>query len=168
MNLQDIQLFYEYNYWATGRILTACAKVSEGQFTRMEEYGPGFSYGSLRGTLVHALDAEQSWRLRFQQKALGPDLVEADFPTLEALQKRWQEDEAAMRGYLAGLNDEALNGLIRYPIDNGGIRERVLWHCLLHVVNHGTQHRAEAAVLLTNYGQSPGDLDFTVFLLERK
>lgn len=46
-------------------------------------------------------------------------------------------------------------------------RERLLWHCLLHVVNHGTQHRSEAAAILTGYGRSPGDLDFTAFLNEQ-
>jgi hypothetical protein len=29
------------------------------------------------------------------------------------------------------------------------------------------QHRSEAAALLTGYGQSPGEIDFTVFLNER-
>jgi len=55
---------------------------------------------------------------------------------------------------------------VRYLIPGGIVRERVLWHCLLHVVNHGTQHRSEAAALLTSYGQSPGGLDFTLFLNE--
>jgi uncharacterized damage-inducible protein DinB len=42
----------------------------------------------------------------------------------------------------------------------------VLWHLLVHVLNHGTQHRSEAALLLTSYGQSPGDLDLILFLRE--
>jgi uncharacterized damage-inducible protein DinB len=42
--------------------------------------------------------------------------------------------------------------------------ETVLWQALFHVVNHGTQTRSEAAVILTSYGHSPGDLDCTVSL----
>jgi hypothetical protein len=32
------------------------------------------------------------------------------------------------------------------------------------IVQIGTQHRSEAAAILTSYGQSPGELDFTVYL----
>jgi uncharacterized damage-inducible protein DinB len=34
-----------------------------------------------------------------------------------------------------------------------------VWQLLVHVVNHGTQHRSEAAALLTAERLSPGELD---------
>jgi uncharacterized damage-inducible protein DinB len=62
----------------------------------------------------------------------------------------------------------SLRGTLVHMLDGeGDYRERVLWHCLLHLANHGTQHCSEAAAILTGYGRSPGYLDFTAFLNER-
>lgn len=72
-----------------------------------------------------------------------------------------------MRDYLTSLRDDDLANLVRYTTDSGQKRERVLWHCLMHVVNHGTQHRSEAAAILTGFGYSPGDFDFTQFLIQQ-
>jgi len=165
MNIQDVLLIYDYNYWANNCILTASEKVSAEQYAAPAS----FPFGGLRGTLVHILNAEYGWQRIFQSgDGAAPDLTEEQFPTLAGLQERWREEEKAMRAYLAGLHDEDLPGPLRYKNNSGVNRERVLWHCLLHVVNHGTQHRSEAAALLTDYSQSPGDLDFTVFLNDYK
>lgn len=180
MNIDEIRLLYEYNFWADRRILMTCAKVSHEQYVAPAGLGNG--YGSLRATLLHKLDSDWAWRSAFQKyfvpldtltfsQADAPmwdleDLTEADLPTFDDLKARWQTEEQEMRAYLGSLKDEDLNGLVRYRIPEGFVRERVLWHCLLHVVNHGTQHRSEAAALLTSYGHSPGDLDITLFLNE--
>jgi uncharacterized damage-inducible protein DinB len=43
-------------------------------------------------------------------------------------------------------------------------RQMALWGMILHVANHGTQHRAEAAAMLTSFGHSPCDLDLIYWL----
>ena len=164
MNIQDMQTLYEYNYWANDRILRASALVSPQELSARAAHG----YGSLRATLVHTLDTEYGWRMLCQHATVTPDMAEAEFPTVASIAQRWREEEATMRAYLASLTDGDLAGYVRYTTSSGQPRERVLWHCLLHIVNHGTQHRSEAADLLTEYGSSPGDLDFTVFLNEQR
>jgi uncharacterized damage-inducible protein DinB len=164
MKIKDITLIYDYNYWATKRLLTAAAKVSQEQFVTPT----AFPHGSLRGTFVHMLDAEYGWRILCQQGLETKDMTETEFPNMDALEIRWLDEEAAMRVYLGSLKDEDITGLIRYTTPAGIKRERVLWHCLYHVANHGTQHRSEAAAILTALGHSPGDFDFSMFMLEKK
>ena len=162
MHIENIHLIYEYNYWANKKILASSTNVTHEQFMA----SASFPYGGLHGTLLHVLDAEWGWRGLFEGRSFGPDLNPDDFPTFQSLEERWREEERAMRAYLAKLRDEDMESHLRYTTDTGIERDRILWHCLLHVVNHGTQHRSEAAALLTEYGHSPGDLDFTVFLNE--
>ena len=167
MNIQDIKFIYEYNYWANGKILEAASKVPQEQFVSPAEFPFGSSRGgSLRGTILHIVDAEYGWRGFFEAKKFNEDLNPDDFLTLELLEKKFQEEEKFMRACLNRLTDADMASHLKYTNDEGVLRDRILWHCLLHVVNHGTQHRSEAAALLTRYNASPGDLDFTLFLIE--
>jgi uncharacterized damage-inducible protein DinB len=162
MNVQDIQFIYEFNYWASGKVLSAAAKVTQEQFLAPADY----PFGGLHGTLLHIVDAEYGWRGFFEGNAFNEDLKVEDFPTFSSLEKKFHEEEQAMRAYLNRLTDEDMTRHTKFTNDEGVLRDRILWHCLLHVVNHGTQHRSEAAALLTKCNASPGDLDFTLFLNE--
>lgn len=165
MNLPDILFLYEYNYWANKKILAASANVTPEQFTAPAN----FPFGGLRNTLLHILDAEWTWRTFLQTNNWPPsDLNRDDFPTLASIQDRWVVEERETRAYLAVLRDEDMGVHRYYNTSTGEPRDRIQWHCLWHVVNHGTQHRSEAAALLTDFGHSPGELDFTVFLNEWK
>ena len=77
---------------------------------------------------------------------------------------RWQEEEQKMRAFLAELTDSDLNRIIRYRSTEGKVRENRLGEILHHVVLHGMQHRSEMASMLTNFGHSPGNIDFIVYL----
>ncbi|GAC1427597.1 MAG: hypothetical protein NVSMB65_00370 [Chloroflexota bacterium] len=161
MKAEDILTLYTYNYWATARVLSATAQVPHAQYVAPAPV----SHGSLRGTLVHMLATEMVWRARCRD-GLSPTamLTETDCPTLEALQQRWRDEERVMRAYLESLSDEALGQAVSYSTSKGVPFENILWQLLVHVVNHGTQFRAEAGIVLTSYGHSPGDLDIIAFL----
>ena len=161
MNRQDIELLFRYNDWANDRILDTAEALSSEQLTAPNDLG----WGSLRGALVHLMDAEYVWRNLLKDGEHVEWLQPEDFPDVASIRARWLEERAAFWRYLASLSDENLSATISYEGDE--IRYRVLWHCLAHVVNHGTQHRAECAALLTGFGHSPGNLDFTVFLLDK-
>lgn len=162
MKIQDIRDMFDYNDWANMLLLDKAAQVTPEQFVAPTSH----SFGSLRGTLVHTLDSEQLWRLLLEDKDFRrPEMDQAQFPTVDSLRQEWQVEQQAMRAYLDSLNDDDLTRVVRYYVSEIDVtRVRVLWHCLFHVVNHGMQHRSEAAAMLTDYGHSPGEIDFTIFL----
>jgi uncharacterized damage-inducible protein DinB len=159
MEKSDIVTLFDYNYWATARVLEATNRITAEQYAAPA----GLSHGSLRATLVHTLAAETVWRLRCQGSSPTSLLAEAEFPTLEVLRARWQAEEQAMRAYLAGINAADLHGTVRYHSTKGIPYDQTLWQILAHVVNHGTQSRAEAGIALLAFGQSPGDLDMILY-----
>ena len=162
--LELLRTLYDYNSWATERILLAADKVSDAQFLAPAH----FSWGGLRGTLVHTMSAEWTWRSRWQGVSPTAPLRVEDYPTVAALRARWREEETAIRAFVAKLSEPDLARTINYTQMRGGVSAEPLWQLMVHVVNHGTQHRAEAAALVTEYGHSPGDLDFIVFVRERQ
>jgi uncharacterized damage-inducible protein DinB len=153
---------YEYHYRANARILSAAADLSEAQFNA--RVLP--NHNSLRGTLVHTLSAEWIWLTRWQGTSPSAGLRADDFPTLDSIRDRWHREEQAVRAFLAAQSDDGLQRNLNYTNLKGTPFARPLWHVMLHVVNHGTQHRSEAAAMLTELGHSPGDMDMTVLMQE--
>jgi uncharacterized damage-inducible protein DinB len=162
MNKQDILTLYKYNQWANAKIRNAAAKVSQEQFLAEASY----PHGGLRSTLTHTLFAEWIWRNRWDGNSPTIRLKPEDFPTIESLQARWLEEEKLLMAFVESLTDHRLNEVIQYKNTKGVPLQQILWKMMAHVVNHGTQHRAEAAAMLTEFGCSPGDLDMIYFLDE--
>lgn len=162
MNRQDVRMLYDYNSWANARILRAASKLSEDQYL-----APGtFPHGGLRGTLVHTLFAEWVWRLRWLGSPPSVRWKPEEFPTVASLKTRWLAEETLLMEFVDSLTDSRLEVEFDYISTEGSPHRRVLWESMVHLVNHGTQHRSEAAAMLTEMGQSPGDIDLIVFLNE--
>ncbi len=164
MQTEQLRTLYDYNCWANGKVLAAAGGVGrEALFAPAAQ-----SHGSLGGTLVHVLAVEWMWRQRCQAGTSPPRYIPAErFQEPESIRVAWEEEEKGMRSFLQTLTDERLVRPVRYTSREGEPEEVVLWHALVHLVNHGTHHRAEAGLRLTELGRSPGDLDFLLFLRTR-
>jgi len=162
MNKQDILTLYKYNQWANAKILNAAANLTPEQFLAHAT----FPHGGLRGTLVHTLFAQWIWRNRWEGTSPTYRLKPEEFPTFDSLRARWMHEEEMLMEFVEALTDERLESMLQYSNTKGVPHQQILWKMMAHVVNHGTQHRAEAAALLTDFGCSPGDVDMIYFLDE--
>jgi uncharacterized damage-inducible protein DinB len=160
MITEVVRNLYDYNAWANARILDTAAALTLEQLLAPG----GASFESVRDTLVHTMGAQwlylERWRGR-SPRAL-PDA--AAFADLAAIRARWDEIERETQVLVAALDDARLMAPLSYVNMQGETWTYPLWQQMLHQVNHATQHRSEAAVLLTQHGHSPGWLDLLYFV----
>ncbi|MEX1020130.1 MAG: DinB family protein [Litorilinea sp.] len=158
MQKSELITLFDYNYWANRKIFDAAAQATRTQLTEPRQ----LSWESIFQTLTHILSAEWIWRVRCQE-GISPRafLNPADFADMAALLARWREEEAALRAFLEDLPAGEVTQIVQYSNTRGDTFEKPLWQILIHVVNHGTQHRSEVALYLTDLGFSPGDIDFS-------
>jgi uncharacterized damage-inducible protein DinB len=154
MQIDDIRFLFAYDRWATRRILAAAARLPERDWPAGQPIGQRH----LGEILVHALGAHQRWHHGLAQQPGEYRPEREPLPTVAALAATWEVEWAALDAWLPTLDDAWLA-----RTDEG----TPFWQMLAHVVNHGTQHRSEAASLLTAADQSPGDLDMIFFSEER-
>lgn len=160
MNTRDLSLLLNYNQWANLRLVRYAARLSARQLNAPNT----LSHGSALKTLFHIADAEWSWRLACQEGAFpGVYLYDRLPRRLPALRAFWLTEMELMLGYVATLSDHQIARKVQYRSGRARPRKQTLWHILVHVVNHGTQHRSEVAHYLTACGQSPGNVDFSIF-----
>ena len=162
MNKENILFLYKYNQWSTAKILNAASNITQEQFVAPAP----FPYDDLRGTLVHTLFAEWIWRKRWEGTSPTTRLKPEDFPAFDSLRARWAEEEALLIDFVENVPEERLASKFSYNATDGTPHERVLWQAMAHLVNHGTQHKTEAAAMLTGFGHSPGDIDMIKYAME--
>jgi uncharacterized damage-inducible protein DinB len=158
MNKADTLRLFDYSYWATGQILGSAEALSPEEFVAPSDV----TYRNLRGTLVHTLDVERSWRRRLRgepRETWDVELPDDDFPTVRSLAEAWRDDEAEMRSWLDGLDDETVESIV----DVGPKDRFPLSVFLLHIVTHSAQQRRDAVILLERVGHSPPEIDFLYY-----
>jgi uncharacterized damage-inducible protein DinB len=166
MELSYFRTFINYNEWANRRILKAAQVLSGAEFQK--DMTSSFSFGSLHGTLVHIMGAEWIWSSRWQGVSPKALLKEEDYPTLVSVQTRWQQIMEEMQKFQANLKKEDLARVVQYTNTQGKAFAYPLWQLMMHVCNHSTHHRSEAATIVTHFGHPPDPLDMSVFFTEQR
>ena len=87
---------FEYDEWATNRLLDAASKLTAQDFKK----DLGASFHSLHGTLAHIYGAQRIWLHRWNGSGQPGMISPEEAPTVEDLKKRWQQ---LYRGQVASL-----------------------------------------------------------------
>jgi uncharacterized damage-inducible protein DinB len=162
MNANAFRYFYDYHFAENRKLWDSCIiSLSQEQFTRTVDY----SYGPLRNQIVHLISVDEAWFCEMRgvenPKALDP----ADCDDREAIRAHWDAVEQMMREYLANLRDDMLFGK---PFPEGEDQNLILWQVLLHVVNHGTDHRAQILRILHDLGVKTTAQDYIFYVYDHQ
>lgn len=146
MNAEAFRHLYEYHFSENRKVWESARQLTWEQFTGNVDY----SRGSVRDQVVHLIGCDETWFSELQGIEPLDDLPAADADDREAIRIHWDNVERRMRRYLIELHDEMLlTRPIREPEED---RDLHLWQVLIHVVNHGTDHRAQVLRVLNDLG----------------
>lgn len=157
-NIEIIGALFDYHWALYDRVWDSLDQLSEDQFTQDIAY----SHGSIRDQMLHVATTDGRWLrgLQSDPEARGYFLEPASYPTRASVREAWVRTSQEMKAYLESLDDEALQ---RVPPGMGG----PVWGALLHLVNHGTDHRAQILHALTEFGAPTFEQDLIFHLWSR-
>jgi uncharacterized damage-inducible protein DinB len=164
MTVKDLEVLYDYGYWANRKLFDVISQLPPEQFI---EAVAGIN-GSIRNTLVHVLSVEAGWLDRCGGPKRGPRLNPADFPTVESLVRASNRVEGHVREFLGTLTDDDLTRDAEYVNDRAEKRSMPLGELLQHAANHGVHHRGQVALLLRLLGHTPGDFDILFYHADKR
>jgi uncharacterized damage-inducible protein DinB len=152
---------YEYHFTINRKIWDQCIlPLTDEQFTRKVEY----SIGSARNQVVHMLNIDDRWFSGLRGLEVPGFINPVNYPMRGIIRAKWDEVEGHMRDYLANLRDEDLFSQPFMANDNDPTQ---LWQILIHVVNHGTDHRAQLLTILNGLGVQTFPQDYFFYTIGR-
>ena len=162
MNADAFRHYYGYHFSENRTIWDAyITPLSEEQFTQ----DLGYSHGSVRNQVLHLMSVDDTWFSGLRGVEPPDPLDPAAIVDRNAIRTHWDAVEQRMRDYLAALRDDML---IEKPFAEGEDRDLILWQVLLHVGNHGTDHRAQLLRLLNDLGVRTVSQDYIFFVYDHQ
>lgn len=163
-SLDMLLTLFDYSIWARDRLLAAIETLEESQLRAADKTGV---YGSIYDTLAHLAVSEWLW----VQRCMGESPLKLpkgeDFADLHALVDWWNDNHAQAVKYLNSITEQDLSDELTYMAPDDKERTRKVWHMLLQVPNHQTEHRAQLGTMLGQLGVEVPPTDLVVYLSEK-
>jgi len=159
MNADAFRHLYEYHFTINRKIWNQCVMpLTQEQFLHDTDY----SVGSVRNQVVHLLNIDDRWFSGLRGLEVPGFIDPKPFTDREKIRQQWDGVEDKMCGYLENLRDDKLQ---TRPF--GEDDSLFLWQILIHVANHGTDHRAQLLALLHQLGVETFPQDYFNFAIGR-
>lgn len=159
MIIQDFQILFEYNSWANSRTQQAVESMPEEKlYVDLKN-----SFGSIHGTLVHLVGAEDIWLQRMNGADPGIFMKKENYPTYESVKVKWKEIEEGWQKYLSTVKEEELTRVLTFHTQKGDLVTQKVWQSLQHAVNHSTYHRGQITTLIRQSGGTPVGTDLIAY-----
>lgn len=161
MNADAFRYLYEYHFTENRRLWDSyVAPLTYEKFTQDAKY----SHGSVRSQIIHLMNVDDIWFSELRGVEISEPFKPAVFDDRESIRARWDSIEQNMQDYLAKLRDDMLFEKPIVAIEED--KDLIVWQVLLHVVNHGTDHRAQLLRLLHDLGVKTTSQDFIFYVYD--
>jgi uncharacterized damage-inducible protein DinB len=160
MNANAFRHFYDYHFSEYRKLWDYVTQLSYEQFTQSVVY----SHGSVRDQILHLISCDDGWFSELRGAEPSEPLPPTNIDDRESIRAYWDKVEQRMHAYLAELQDDMLfDKPIKEPEED---KDLIVWQVLLHVANHGTDHRAQVLRLLNDLGVKTTYQDYIFYVYE--
>jgi uncharacterized damage-inducible protein DinB len=155
--LDLIKTYTQYHAAMTRRVWDSIERISEEQFLADDKY----SRGSIRNLMVHLASTDRRWLAGLKNQPDVGHLKFEDYPSRAAARELFESVAVDLTEYVSRLDEGEVG---QNPEHVSSPR----WQILLHMINHGTDHRSTVLQKLTEYGAPVFDQDLITWLWSRK
>lgn len=156
-SLEMIRTYLDYHLVMTRRVWDSIDRITDEQFLQDDAY----SRGSIRNFMVHLASTDRRWLAGLKDQPDAGHLKFEDYSDRAGARVVFESVARDLADYAAVLSEAGLEG---NPADIPNPR----WQVLLHMVNHGTDHRATVLEKLQEFGAPTFAQDFILWLWEKK
>lgn len=160
MNADAFRHLYDYHFAENLNTWDSyILALAQEQFVQKLDY----SIGSVRNHIVHLMSVDDTWFSALRGVDVPDSLNPEHFNNRAKIREYWDQVEKTMREYLAKLTDDML---FEKPFAEGEDKDLILWQVLIHVVNHGTDHRAQLLRMLHDLGSKTVSQDYIFYVYD--